>query len=528
MDLHLLTLFVAIPLGVAVIIPMVGKKFRKLPDILGNLATLALAVLALSLIGHGRSIYWMGGWGVESGVPLGINLVLDGLAVLMLVTVAVVSLMATLFSVRYMELYTSKLRYYSLFLLMVAGMNGVILTGDLFNLYVFLEIASIASYALVGFGCDHEELEASFKYTVLGVIGSTFILLAIGFVYAATGSLNMAQVSQVASSGMSAPLMLAATFFLVGFSLKAALVPFHAWLPDAHPSAPAPISAMLSGVLIKVLGVYALARIFFNVFGVAEMPLLGTVLLWVGTISMVAGALLALGQWDLKRMLAYSSVSQIGFVVLGLGIGAAVLARGGPADVAALAIAGGLFHLVNHAVFKSLLFLASGAIVYSTGTRDLRKMRGLLKRMPVTAVCTNVGALSISGLPPLAGFWSKLIIIWAAVRAGYNGLAVTAVVVSVITLAYYLKALGCGFLGESDDGVQAQGGGCLQEARRLRESGGFREAPGLMLLPMVILALGAIVLGVLWIPQLREAFLVPAQEALTAGVLYAESVLGGL
>ena len=167
--MKLIPLLVAVPLGMAFIIPMVGRKWRRAPDILGNLTTLALLVMSLVALRAGEEIvlYWMGGWGPEGGTPLGISLVLDGLSRLMLVMVGVVSFAATVFSVGYMERYTSKLRYYSLFLLMVAGMNGVILTGDLFNLFVFLEIASIASYALVAFGCENEELEAGFKYLVL-------------------------------------------------------------------------------------------------------------------------------------------------------------------------------------------------------------------------------------------------------------------------------------------------------------------------------------------------------------------------
>ncbi|GAG91324.1 unnamed protein product, partial [marine sediment metagenome] len=275
---------------------------------------------------------------------------------LLLLAISVVGTAAMLFSTRYMEQYTAKAKYLSLFMLMVAGMNGVVLSGDIFNLFVFLEIASIASYALVGFGCEHEELEASFKYMVLGSIGSTFVLFAVALVYGNTGSLNMAYISKaIAGSGINPGLAFALGLFITGFGLKAALVPFHAWLPDAHPSAPAPISAMLSGVLIKALGIYALARVLFNVFGISVQ--LGWILIVLGILSMVAGAFLAIGQWDIKRLMAYSSISQIGYVILGLGLGGLILAKGDNLAWASLAILGGLFHLVNHAVYKSLLFL---------------------------------------------------------------------------------------------------------------------------------------------------------------------------
>jgi multicomponent Na+:H+ antiporter subunit D len=257
-----LPVFVAVPLVIAFLLPVFGRKGKSVATILANLATLTLLVLTVASIGQSR-VYEVGRW----SIPLGINLVLDGLSSLLLLAISVVSAAAMLFSTRYMEQYTAKSKFLSLFLLMVAGMNGVVLSGDIFNLFVFLEIASIASYALVGFGCGNEELEASFKYMVLGSIASMFILFAVALVYGNTGSLNMAYISKaIQNSGLNPGLAFALALFVAGFGLKAALVPFHAWLPDAHPSAPAPISAMLSGVLIKALGVYAPANGISNDF----------------------------------------------------------------------------------------------------------------------------------------------------------------------------------------------------------------------------------------------------------------------
>ncbi|GAH93180.1 unnamed protein product, partial [marine sediment metagenome] len=274
-----LPVFVAVPLVAAFLLPIFGKKGKSAATLLANLATVSLLVLAVASVGQSR-VYEIGKW----SIPLGINLVLDGLSSLLLLAISVVSAAAMFFSARYMEQYTAKAKYLSLFMLMVAGMNGVVLSGDIFNLFVFLEIASIASYALVGFGCEHEELEASFKYMVLGSIGSIFVLFAVALVYGNTGSLNMAYISKaIQSSGLNAGLAFALGLFIAGFGLKAALVPFHAWLPDAHPSAPAPISAMLSGVLIKALGVYALARVVFNVFGITVQ--LGWLLIALGLLS---------------------------------------------------------------------------------------------------------------------------------------------------------------------------------------------------------------------------------------------------
>jgi len=476
--------FVALPLGMAFFIPMVSRRYTWVPDVVGNLTMLVLLILSVATIGN-PDLFHMGAW----PTPLGIDLRLDGLATLLLIAVNFIGFCATLFSVQYMEMYTSKFRYYSLFLFMVAGMNGVVLTGDMFNLFVFMEIAAISSYALVGFGCEHEELEASFKYAVLGSVASTLILVGIAIVYAMTGSLNMAQIAtKIAASGFTMPLVFALALFICGFGLKAALVPFHAWLPDAHPSAPAPISAMLSGVVIKAIGVYVIVRLLFNVFGITDNLLF--ILRWLGAISMVVGVLLAVGQWDMKRLFAYHSISQIGYVVLGIGIGTP------------LGIAGGLFHLVNHSVFKSLLFLNAGSVEYASGTRQLKKLGGMNRKLPVTSATSMIASMSIAGIPPFNGFWSKLIIVLACVQAGYYGMAVWAVFVSLITLASFLKVQKYAFF----DAVKGAFSGVMKE-------------PFFMSIAMILLALCCIAMSLFVITGLKEPLLIePAVKALTQGV----------
>jgi multicomponent Na+:H+ antiporter subunit D len=499
-----LPVFVAIPLATAFLLPIFGKKGKAIATVLANLATISLLVLAVASVGQSR-VYEIGKW----SIPLGINLVLDGLSSLLLLAISVVSAAAMFFSARYMEQYTAKSKYLCLFMLMVAGMNGVVLSGDIFNLFVFLEIASLASYALVAFGCEHEELEASFKYMVLGSIGSIFILFAVALVYGNTGSLNMAYIGKaIQSAGLNKGLTFALGLFIVGFGLKAALVPFHAWLPDAHPSAPAPISAMLSGVIIKSLGVYALARIVFNVFGVS-IPI-GWLLLALGLLSMVAGAFLAIGQWDLKRLLAYSSISQVGYVVLGIGLGGLIIARDGNVAWASLAILGGLFHLVNHAVYKSLLFLTSGSIQMSTGTRQLKEMGGLAGRLPVTRASCTVASAAIAGIPPFSGFWSKLILVIAAVQAHFYWVAAIIVFVSLCTLIMYLKVQRYVFLGELPENLKE-----------------IKEHRGSMLISMLLLTCLCVLMGLLLlVPALRENILEPAAKVLVDGVSYSANVIG--
>jgi multicomponent Na+:H+ antiporter subunit D len=504
MSSYRLPAFIIIPLMTAFILPVFGKKGKSAATLLANLATVFLFALSISCLGK-REVYEVGRW----SIPLGINLVLDGLSSLVLVTVSLVSAAAMLYSARYMEQYTAKSKYLSLFMLLVAGLNGAVLSGDIFNLFVFLEIASLTSYALVGFGCGAEELEASFKYMVLGEIASMLILFAIALVYANTGALNMAYISKAIQTRQLNPsLTFALGLFITGFGLKAALVPFHAWLPDAHSSAPAPISAMLSGVFIKALGVYAIVRILFNVFGVTVA--LGWILIALGILSMVIGVFLAVGQWDFKRLLAYHSISQMGYVVLGIGIGALILAQGGNVAWASLAILGGLFHLVNHAVFKSLLFLTSGSVEMSTGTRQLKELGGLVDKLPFTRVTCTIASASIAGVPPFNGFWSKLIIVVSAIQAGFWALAAVTVIVSLITLISFLKVQRYIFLGELPENLKD-----------------IKENKGLMLVAMIFLAFLCVFMGLLLIPDLKSIVLDPAAKTLTDGLSYSSGLIGG-
>jgi multicomponent Na+:H+ antiporter subunit D len=492
---NIIPLFVIIPLAGSFLTSIIGRRLKWAPDLLGALSTLGLLVISIISIKavniYGTIVYSVGAW----RAPIGIAMVLDGLTAFMVVTVNLLAFAIAIYSINYMERFTSKWKFYTLFLLMLGGMNGVIVTGDIFNLFVFLEIASVASYALVAFGTEKEELEAAFKYAVMGSVASLFILLAIVFLYSFTSTLNMADMARVlAEKGPNNIILLISVLFIMGFGLKAALVPFHAWLPDAHPSAPAPISAMLSGILIKSLGIYALCRVFYNIIGVT--PLISSIFMFLGALSMVIGVFLAIGQWDLKRLLAYHSISQIGYVILGIGLGTP------------LGILGGLFHLFNHSVFKSLLFLDSGAVEYSTGTRDLQRMGGLITKMPVTGTTNLVASMSIAGIPPFNGFFSKFIIIVAAVQAERYGYAFWAVLASVLTLASFMKVMKYAFFGKLKDRWEK-----------------VKEVPIFMKLSMITLALICVAGGVLIISGMQDIFLGPARDVIREGVNYSLVVL---
>jgi multicomponent Na+:H+ antiporter subunit D len=490
----LIPLFVILPLGAAFLVAFIGKYSKRFSDISANLVVFSLFILSMIMLFVFGSrlpfVYKIGGW----KPPFGICFVVDGLTTFMLVTVNFITLMISLFSINYMEKFTAKFKFYALFLLMLAGMNGMIITGDIFNLFVFLEIASVASYALVAYGVEAEELEASFKYMVMGSLASAFILLAIAFLYSYTSTLNMADMARIlAQKGTNKAVALASILFIMGFGLKSALVPFHAWLPDAHPSAPAPISATLSGVLIKVLGIYSLLRIFYNVLG-ATQTVLHTFMM-LGVVSIMAGVLLALGQMDLKRLLAYHSISQVGYIILGFGIGTP------------LGILGGLFHLFNHSIFKSLLFLNSGALEYTVGTRNLEEMGGLRERMPITANTSLIASMSISGVPPFNGFFSKLIIIAACIQSGYIGYGIWAIIGSILTLSSFMKVQKYSFFGP------------LADKHRT-----INEVPFFMKLSMLGLSLVCIFAGILMLPKINGCFLKPAQEIIVNGPGYKDTV----
>ncbi|MCX5706840.1 MAG: proton-conducting transporter membrane subunit [Candidatus Omnitrophica bacterium] len=493
----MLLFFITIPLCAAFLISLFNRKIKNLSDFIANLATFILFLFSLSSIKlislYKIIVYRLGGW----MPPMGICLVGDGLASFMLVTVNLISFLVMIYSISYMDRYTDKWKFHALFMLMLAGMNGVILSGDLFSLYLFLEMASISAYVLVAFGTEPEDLEASFKYAIMGSIASIFILLGIGLLYSYTSTLNMADISSGLLNKPKGLLVgFVAVLFLAGFGLKSALVPFHTWLPDAHSSAPSPVSAILSGIFIKTLGIYALARIFFNILGISDKILF--LFMVLGVLSMVVGALLAMAQNDIKRMLAYSSISQIGYIVFALGIGTP------------LALLGGLLHLFNHAVFKSLLFLNAGAIEYSTGSRKLSDLGGLNSKLPITGGTSFIGSMSIAGIPPLGGFWSKLIIIIAAVQTGHIGFAFVAVLVSIITLVYYLKFQSFVFFGKLNQAYIK-----------------VREVPLVMKLAMVFLAGISIFSGLLLTPPFKD-FLQSATGILLSGTAYGQAIFGAI
>ncbi|MGE5682771.1 MAG: complex I subunit 5 family protein [Bacillota bacterium] len=488
----ILPYYIIIPLLAAFLITLIaGDKddWAILISFIASLSLLLLSVLSFIEMKGQTITYQMSTW----PVPYGIILVQDALTSYMLIMVSLISLTSLIFSVQYIRQLSQDWKYYALFMLLVTGMNGVIATGDLFNLFVFTEISLFAAFALVAYGGRGEEFEASFKYTVMGSVSATIILVAIAVTYSATSNLNMAKIAEALPKTDKTLTYWIGGLFLTGFGLKAAIIPFHAWLPDAHSSAPAPISSMLSGVLIKALGIYVLVRLFFNVFGAPDFFLM--IFMVLGAVSIILGVILAIGQWDLKRLLAYHSISQVGYIILGLGL------------ATPLGILGGIFHLLNHALFKALLFYDAGAIEMSLGTRDLKKMGNITRLLPVASQTAMIASLSISGVPPFNGFFSKLIIIIALIQSDYLIYAFIAALGSLLTLASFMKVQRYGFRGEQ-----------VIDAIKVKINWRMNTA-------MITLAVLCLAASILIIPGIREYTLDPVVNSIINKTGYVNLVI---
>lgn len=453
------TQLVVAPMLVAISTAILTLPTRRWPtvqvttSVVGVLAYAGVvAALAVNVFPANAVAYQVGDW----PAPFGITLVADPLSVFMLVLTASVAVPTLLFAVRSIDDRGQRVSFHALFHFMLVGITGSYLTGDFFNLFVWFEVMLMASYVLVVFEGDPAATGAGFRYLVLNLLGSAVMLLAVGGIYAVTGTLNMADVARRLAHadqwGINpAPVVgLAALLFAV-FALKAGVAPFQFWVPPAYEAAPSPVTGMLAGVTKKV-GVYATIRLYFTVvapvtaplglgFGSGAVGLLAPVLLVMATASIGVGALGAIAGDTVEELLAYSSISQIGFVVLPLAVGAAVPA------VRTLAVAAALVYALNHALAKSGLFLVSGVIREVAGTTRFDQLGGIAGHSPVVGATFLVGAFALVGIPPLAGFFGKVLVFDVAI-AGSASLALgVALVGAVLTVAYLSRAWIRGFWG---------------------------------------------------------------------------------
>ncbi|NNJ95200.1 MAG: monovalent cation/H+ antiporter subunit D family protein [Halobacteria archaeon] len=420
----------------------------------------AAVVLAAQVSDTGTISYHLGGWEPPWGIEYRIDTL--GSYVLLIVTaIPALVLVAAKESVVHEIPESLIARFYGAFMLAFAGLAGIVATGDAFNVFVFLEISSLSSYALISMGRDRRALTASFEYLVMGTIGATFILIGIGFLYMMTGTLNMQDLAERLPAVLETRAVRAGFAFLtVGIGLKLAMFPLHLWLPNAYAYAPSAVTAFLAATATKV-AVYALLRFLFDVFGfefaLRDMPL-DHILMILGLAGILTASLVAVFQEDIKRMLAYSSVAQIGYMVLGISLASTT------------GVIAATLHVFNHALMKGVLFLALGAVVYRIGGVTLRDFAGLGRRMPWTMASIVLGGLSLIGVPPTVGFITKWYLLLGTLEQGLWPVAILVLIGSLLALLYVWKLVEAAYFEPVPEGAAT-----------------VREAPWSMLLPIWLL-----------------------------------------
>ncbi len=447
-------------------------------------AALGISISLLArVLDEGSISYMLGGW----AAPYGIEYRLDHLSAFVLVIVAAIGAVVLLSTWHSLVSEVPEDRhplFYSLYVLCLTGMLGVVITGDAFNLFVFLEITSLSSYALIGLGKDRRALRAAFRYLVMGTVGATFILIGIGLIFMVTGTLNMADLADklpFAPPENQRVVLVAFAFVAVGTGLKIGQFPLHSWLPDSYRFAPSSVAAFLSGTATKV-SFYVLLRFLFSIFGIKllfdDLGLrLDLLLLPLALVTIFAGALAAAFQTNVKRMLAYSTISQIGYMLLGVS-----LATSSEAAAAVSGLTGSIVHLFNHAVTKGGLFLVMGCLTYRLGSVDLDSLRGAGRRMPLTMFAFVLGGLSLIGTPLTVGFISKWYLVVGALQQGWWPVAATILVSSLLAVVYVWRVVETAYFAEPDSGPIERS-----------------DAPLSMLIPTWLL-IGAAVLFGTWAP----------------------------
>ena len=469
---HLPVLQVVVPLLAAPLCALV--KSGRLAWILAVSSSWCAFLIACKIFHEvqqsGVISYNLGGW----SAPVGIEYRIDALGAFVLIIVTLVGAVVTPYALMSVEEEIDESKralFYAAFLLCLSGLLGIIVTGDVFNVFVFLEISSLSAYALIALGKDRRALTAAYQYLIMGSVGATFIVIGIGLLYVMTGSLNMADLAVLLPdlpSNRTVPVAFA--FLTVGVCLKLALFPLHMWLPNAYAYAPSAVTSFIASTATKV-AIYILLRFFFTVFGAnysfLEMQI-GTYLLPLSLVAIFSMSLVAVFQTNIKRMLAYSSLAQIGYIILGISF----FSNAG--------LTAGILHLFNHAVIKGSLFMALGCVMYRLKSVEIDDMRGLGKRMPLTMGAFVIGGFSLIGVPFTAGFISKWYLIQAALEQGLWPVAVLILTASLMAVVYIWKVV---------EAVYFSDGSGLQNSE-------YSEAPMGLLVPTWILAFLCLYFGI--------------------------------
>ncbi len=487
-------LIVTVPLLSAFLINLIGMVDKRLcypASLLALGASLAAALaVAARVAATGTIHYHVGNW----PPPFGIEYVIDHLNALVLVVVAGVALVAAIASKRSVEqdFPDKRAQFYTLFVLLTTGLLGMTITGDAFNLYVLMEISALTNYSLIAMG-GNRALVGGFNYIIIGTIGACFYLLGVGHLYIMTGSLNMADLLQLLPALFhTKAVLVGAILMLLGAWIKMAFFPLHGWLPNAYTYAPSATSTLVAPLMTKV-SVYIMIRVLFSVFGAyyvfTVLPVKGLVV-WLAVAAIVGGSIFALAQQDFKRMLTYLIVAEVGYMVGGVWL------------ANQWGITGAILHIVNDAVMTLCLFLFCGIVVHKTRGHRLENLRGLFRRMPVTMAAFAVGALSMIGVPPTAGFFSKWYLILGGIDAHQWGFVAALLFSSLVNAVLFFRVFEIAYFEPAEE-VHGHGAAVAID-----------EAPLSMLLPLVAVAIGLIVLG-LYSTSLVSTFI---QYAVPAGI----------
>jgi multicomponent Na+:H+ antiporter subunit D len=482
------------------LIPLASLRARRLAYGLAlgaaSLASAASLFNVFRVLEAGTVRYRFGGW----PPPVGIEYVLDPLSAFLTAVINAVTVVVLIHARRTVaaELPERKrVPYYALVMLMMSGFNGILMTGDFFNLYVFLEICSLALYGLVAVG-DRKSPVAAFRYLVIGMIGGCFYLLGVGFLYMSSGSLNMADMRAILPVlGARPEVIVALTFMVLGFGVKMALFPLHGWLPDAYTYAPTATSSLIAPIGTKV-GAYGLLRVLYFVFGlefITRTIPLTQVVSWLAAAGILYGSIMAMAQDELKRMLAFSSVAQVGYIGLGIGL------------ANPLGLVGAVLHVLNHGLMKACLFLVAGNFRLKLGhSRIPRLDAGVRRKMPWTSAAFALAALSMIGLPPTVGFFSKWYLALGTIAKGNWIFLAVILSSSLLNAVYFFRVIEKLYLKPAAEG---------DESGAAAKGGSRAEAAPSMLLPVLVLAASLVVVGLLnavIVKGLLVLFLPPGME----------------
>ncbi|MFV8826761.1 Na+/H+ antiporter subunit D [Alkalihalobacterium sp. APHAB7] len=489
---NLVILPILIPFIIGTVLILFAKK-HKIQRVISGITVFALLgvsiYLAVLVYQEGIQTIELGNW----QAPFGIILVADMFATMMVVLSSIVGLVCLFFAFQTISSEREKYYFYPFYFFLLTGVNGAFLTGDLFNLFVFFEVMLIASYILIVMGGTKYQLRESLKYVAINIFASILFIVGVAYIYAATGTLNMADLAvKVALLEQQGVLNVIAILFLIIFGMKGALFPLYFWLPRSYYGPPAAIAALFGGLLTKV-GMYAIIRMFTLIFN-HDPGFTHTIILILAGLTMFFGVLGAVSQFDFKRILSYHIISQVGYMVMGLGI------------FTPLAIAGAIYYIAHHIIVKAALFLFAGATQKLTGTTNLKEMGGILKTHPLLAWLFFISAISLAGIPPLSGFFSKFALILAGFEEGRYIIVTVALVVGLLTLFSMMKIFIYAFWGE----------------QKMTEKQA-KQKVGKLILPIVPLVILTIVLGFFAEPIFSYSLEV-AEELLNPSI-YINSVL---